>query len=95
MTRLPGVPDETIVDVIPPGALAEIGILEAVPVLQMNWYDERAGCPIAHRYLAGQNEGTTDDYAGCWAYWPAPAGGGCLMNGRHKGRAACLPVPRA
>ena len=30
MTRLPGVPDETIIDVIP--ALADLGIVQAVPV---------------------------------------------------------------
>lgn len=92
MTRLPGVPDETIVDVIPPGQLAALGIAQAVPVVEVRWYDERAGCQLAHRYEAGEIDGNPDDYTGCWAYWPAPAGGGCLMNGRHNGRArsACL-----
>lgn len=92
MTRLPGIPDETIVDMIPPGALDGLGIVQAVPVVQVRWYDERAGCKIAHRYEAGELQGKPDDYTGCWAYGPAPAGGGCLMNGRHNGRArsACL-----
>lgn len=92
MTRLPGVPDETIVDVMPPGALAAVEIAQAVPVVQVRWYDERAGCKLAHRYEAGQIDGTLEEYGNCWAYWPPPAGGGCLMNGRegNRARSACL-----
>ena len=85
MTRLPGVPDETIVDVIPPGQLAHAGILAAVPVVAVRWYDERAGCVLAHRYDAGQIDGTAAEYGGCHFY----AGGGCQMNGRAE-RDACL-----
>ena len=96
--HLPGIPNETVVDMIPPGQLAHHGIAQAVPVIAVKWYDERAGCKLAHRYDAGQLQGTPDEYAGCWAYWPAPAGGGCLMNGKQAGRArsACLfhePAP--
>ena len=92
MTRLPGVPDETIVDLVPMGALDHLGIVQAVPVVAPRWYDERSGCKLAHRYEAGQIDGTPEEYAGCWAYWPEPAGGGCLMNGRdgNRARSACL-----
>ena len=88
MTRLPGVPDETIIDVIPPGALADLGIVQAVPVLQMNWHDERTGCQIAHRYDAGELQGTPEEYGNCWAY----SNGRCQMNGSQDGRprSACL-----
>ena len=88
MTRLPGVPDETIIDVIPPGALADLGIVQAVPVLQMNWHDERTGCQIAHRYDAGELQGTPEEYGNCWAY----SNGRCKMNGAQDGqpRSACL-----
>ena len=91
--KLPGLEDAApIVDLLPPGALDHLGIVQAVPVLQVRWYDERAGCALAHRYHAGELQGTPDDYAACWAYWPAPAGGGCLMNGRdgNRARSACL-----
>ena len=92
MTRLPGVPDETIVDLVPMGALDHWGIVNAVPVVAVRWYDERSGCKLAHRYDAGQIAGTPEEYGACWAYWPGPAGGGCLMNGRDgtRARSACL-----
>lgn len=85
MTRLPGVPDETIIDVIPPGELAEIGILQAVPVLQMTWYDERAGCVPGHKYAGGELAGAPADYEGCYFY----RAGGCKMNGKPE-RDGCL-----
>ena len=88
MTRLPGVPDETIIDVIPPGALDHLGIVQAVPVLKMRWHDERTGCEKAHRYDAGELQGTPEDYSSCWAY----SNGRCKMNGSQDGRprSACL-----
>lgn len=91
--RLPGLEDAApIVDLLPAGALDHLGIVQPVPVLQVRWYDERAGCPIAHRYMAGEHDGAPEAYQACWAYWPAPAGGGCLMNGRdgNRARSACL-----
>ena len=91
--RLPGLEDAApIVDLVPPGTLDHLGIVQAVPVLQVRWYDERAGCKLAHKYLAGELQGTPEEYAGCWAYFPQPAGGGCLMNGRagNRARSACL-----
>lgn len=85
MTRLPGVPDETIVDVIPPGQLAHAGILQAVSVVEVRWYDERASCVLAHRYGAGQIAGTPAEFSGCTFY----TSGGCKMNG-NPGRDRCL-----
>ena len=87
--KLPGLEDTApIVDVIPAGALGGLGIAEAVPVLQMDWHDERTGCPIAHRYDAGELQGTPDQYQACWAY----LAGRCKMNGSQNGRprSACL-----
>lgn len=76
---LPGVPDTVVVGVIPPGELAELGIFEAVPVVKLNWLDERTGCERAHRYLAGQIDGAPGDYDGCYFY----SSGRCDMNGRR------------
>ncbi len=88
-TRLPGLEDTApIVDMIPPGALAELGITDAVPVLQMTWHDERTGCQTAHRYDAGELQGVPEDYQTCWAY----QAGRCKMNGSQNGRprSSCL-----
>ena len=87
---LPNVPSETIVDVIPPGALAHAGILRPVPVIEPGRrYDERAGCTLAHRYDAGEVQGTIEEAHRCFFFCK---GGGCLMNGRYMGApvSACL-----
>lgn len=76
-TYLPGVPDVT-----------QTGVLDFdgihVPVVEMNWLDERTGCAPAHRYLAGELQGVPSDYAGCFFY----CSGRCNMNGR--GANPCL-----
>ncbi len=82
---LPGIPDETIVDVIPPGQLAHAGILQAVPVVEVRWYDERASCTLAHRYDACEVAGTQAEYGQCYFY----TRGGCKVNG-NLSRDACL-----
>lgn len=89
-TLLPNIPNETIVDVIPPGKLAHAGILQAVPVIEpARRYDERAGCTLAHRYEAGEVQGTPEEARGCFFYCN---GGDCCMNGRIMGKPAsrCL-----
>lgn len=63
---------------IPAGALAQIGILEAVPVLQVTWADERFCCRLAHRYLGGESQGTPPEYEGCHFYGHRR----CSMNGK-------------
>lgn len=68
---LPGVPDVTQT-----GVLDFAGI--HVPVVEMNWLDERTGCAPAHRYLAGEIDGAPGDYNGCYFYHA----GRCSMNGR-------------
>ena len=75
---LPGVPDETVIGMFGPGELAAIGILEAVPILQVTWHDERTGCERAHRYLGGEMDGIPSDYCDCYFYH----GGRCNMNGK-------------
>ena len=75
---LPGVPDETVIGIFAPGELAAIGILEAVPILQVTWHDERTGCDRAHRYLASELQGIPSDYTGCYFYHA----GRCNMNGK-------------
>lgn len=67
------------------GELAHAGIVQAVPVLAIRRYDERQGCNLAHRYDAGEVQGTPNEYGGCYFY----ARGGCKMNGNAQ-RDACL-----
>ena len=76
-----------VVDVVNvQGELAAVGIVGPVPVLDLaRWYDERQGCNLAHRYEAGEVQGTPNEYGGCYFY----AGGGCKMNGNAQ-RDACL-----
>lgn len=76
---LPGVPDSEIIGLIPPDDLATLGILTAVPILEVTRHDERTGCRRAHRYLAGELEGIPSDYSVCHFYH----GGRCDMNGRR------------
>ena len=87
-THLPGVPDETVIGVIPAGQLAELGIAVDVPILAVNWLDERIGCERAHRYLGGELQGIPSDWQGCYFYQV----GRCTMNGSEEGRprSACL-----
>jgi hypothetical protein len=48
---LPGIPNEVQAGVINVEGLGQI------PVVEMNWLDERTGCARAHRYLAGELQG--------------------------------------
>lgn len=85
-TKLPGVPDTTITDIIPAGAFSDIGIATAVPIISVRWFDERQHCKLAHLYDAGEIEGTPQQYQSCFFY---QAGGGCVKNGK-RAPAACL-----
>ncbi|MBK8211588.1 MAG: hypothetical protein IPK78_18185 [Rhodospirillales bacterium] len=71
-TKLPGIPDTTIEDIIPAGAFSSIGIATAIPVVaNVRWMDERIGCRLAHLYSAGEIQGTPDQYGGCFSTRPA------------------------
>jgi hypothetical protein len=70
-------PRQEVVDVIPPGRLAYLGIAIAVPVLQVQWFDERQTCRQVHDYLQGRMEGVVGDYSCCHAY----AAGVCRATG--------------
>ena len=76
-THLPGVPDVTQTGVLDFGGIH-------MPVVEMNWLDERTGCATAHRYLAGEIDGAPGDYNECYFY----QAGRCSMNGR--GADPCL-----
>jgi hypothetical protein len=66
-----------VVDVIPPGRLAQLGIATAVPVVQVRWFDERQTCRLVHDYLEGRMEGVAGEYSCCDAY----AAGVCRATG--------------
>jgi len=79
---LPGIPSTVQAGVINVEGLGQI------PVIEMRWHDERTGCARAHRYLAGELQGVSSDYDGCYFY----RSGRCTMNGSEAGRPrnACL-----
>lgn len=79
---LPGIPTFEQVGVV------NVEGLGHVPLVEMNWHDERTGCSRAHRYLAGELQGIPSDYDGCHFY----RSGRCTMNGSEHGRPrnACL-----
>ena len=72
--RLPG---QKVIGVIPPGELAEIGIVQPVPILETTWFDERQACVLVHDYLAGEFEGHFEQYRTCSSY----AAGVCRGTG--------------
>ena len=59
---------QEVVDVIPPGQLAQLGIATAVPVVRVRWLDERQTCRLVHDYLEGRTEGVDGEYSCCDAY---------------------------
>ena len=61
-------PETKVIDVIPPGDLAHLGILQAVPVIQVRWSDERETCRTVQDFLAGEIEGTFEEYSRCTGY---------------------------
>ncbi len=77
-------PGEEIVEVIPPGRLAHLGIATAVPVVGVRRFDERQTCRLVHDYLEGRIEGTAGEYGGCGAY------GGGICRGTGGARLPCL-----
>lgn len=56
-----------------------------VPVITVAWMDERQICKTVHEYLAGERQGTPDDWQGC----PLFKQGYCSMNGEEK-KSPCL-----
>ena len=75
--KLPGVPDAEVIGIVPPGKLVEIGIVEAVPIVSVPWFDNRQTCKVVHDYLAGTIEGRFEEYHGCSSY----AAGVCRGTG--------------
>lgn len=72
--RLPGFEIEGL---IMPGQIEGLDIQEPIPILKMSWADERQWCGTVHLYLAGEIEGSPEEYQGCSSY----RAGNCAMNG--------------
>ena len=62
---------------IPPGELVQLGIVQAVPIVNVPWFDTRQTCKLAHDYLAGAIEGRFEEYHACSGY----AAGVCRGTG--------------
>lgn len=75
--RTVALPGDEILDLVPPGALAELGIALPVPVVAVRWFDPRQTCRLVHDYLEGKIEGMAAEYGCC----PAYAGGKCRGTG--------------
>lgn len=70
-------PGQEVIGIIPPGELAELGIVQAVPIVAAPWFDNRQTCRLAHAYLAGAIEGRFEEYHTCSSY----AAGVCRGTG--------------
>ncbi len=68
MPKTVALPGQEVIDVIPPGQLAHLGIATAVPVVKVKWFDERQTCRLVHDYLEGRIQGTFGEYSHCRAY---------------------------
>lgn len=66
--HLPGVPDTEIIDVLTFSEGNPLGLPPTIPVVKVNWMDERQTCQLVLRYLAGEIEGSQDQYMGCQSY---------------------------
>ena len=54
------------------------GDLVDIPVHTVKWMDERQHCKIVHEFLAGERQGTPNDWQGCSSL----KNGYCSMNGK-------------
>lgn len=73
--HLPGVPDEEVIGVIWPGELAELGIVEAVQIIEPKWFDDRQICGLAQEYLHGETEAKPSEWRSCDMYRPGKCRG--------------------
>lgn len=77
MTTTATLPGQKVIGVVPPAQAAELGILAAIPILQVTWFDERQTCNTVHDYLEGKIEGRLEDFNTCFNY----AAGVCRGTG--------------
>ena len=77
MAQAVALPGQEVIGVIPPGELVELGIVTAVPIVQVNWFDDRQTCKVVHDYLEGKIEGQPEEYRRCQGY----AAGVCRGTG--------------
>lgn len=80
--RLAGVPDATLSSFV---RFMDGQDPLNVPVITVPWMDERQTCKIVHEYLAGDRQGTPDDWIECSLL----KHGYCSMNGKQM-RSPCL-----
>lgn len=74
--HLDGVPDATLASMV---RFMDAGEPLDVQVITVPWMDERQGCKIVHEFLAGERQGTPDDWQGCSSF----KAGYCSMNGKR------------
>jgi hypothetical protein len=77
MTTTTVLPGQEIIGIIPPGNLVDYGLATAVPIVKVTWFDDRQTCSLVHDYLAGDIEGTFEEYHSCRNY----AAGVCAGTG--------------
>ena len=68
MTVHHSLPSQEIIDIIPPGRLSELGIISAVPIIKVDWFDERQTCTVVHDFLDDKIEGSLGDFSACLSY---------------------------
>lgn len=61
-------PGQKIIDLVPADQLAQIGIMQSVPIVQVRWSDERETCQTVQDFLVGEIEGTFEEYSRCTGY---------------------------
>ena len=77
MAAAVALPGHEVIGILPPGELVQLGIVQAVPIVSVPWFDTRQTCKLAHDYLAGAIEGRFEEYHGCSGY----AAGVCRGTG--------------
>lgn len=84
--HLPGVPDATLSSFV---RFMDGQDPLNVPVITVAWMDERQGCKTVHEYLAGERQGTPDD----WIVCSSLKHGYCSMNGKAKASPCLFEEP--
>lgn len=68
MSSAVALPGHEVVGIVPSGELVELGIVQAVPIVRVPWFDNRQTCKLVHDYLDGSIEGRFEEYHGCSSY---------------------------
>lgn len=68
MATAVALPGHDVEGIVPPGELAAVGIVQAVPIVKVPWFDDRQTCKMAHDYLEDKTEGRFEEYSCCSSY---------------------------